>query len=119
MKTKQIVGIILIVLGIVLTIYILNVPPSPGNEYGLGQDIGIIFACVPLFIMGILALFSSTGAYISFGGGAILLFSFLMQAIFHEATPSSLVIGAVILSYLLFVVGIIYGLGELMSKKSK
>ncbi len=116
MKIKTIIGIILIILGLALTIYIISIPPSPDNKYGVGQDLGILFVCVPLYIMGVLALFSSLGANISFVGGAILAFSFLTQSIFREATPSALIIGAVLISYLLFIVGVIYGLGELIGK---
>ena len=117
MKIKSIIGIVLIILGIIFTIYTLVT--SPEGQHGIGNSLAIFFACVPLFIMGFLALFSSLGSNISFVGGIILLCTFLIQAFFRETTPPSLIIGAVSISYLLFIIGIIYGIGELIKKYKK
>ncbi len=105
MKIKNILGIILVVLGVVLAVLSIFAPIGEGTGYLM------IWFAIPLFILGLLLLVSIVGAGIFLSGEIVLLLTILTQPTFNKSTVD-LVTSLIFISYGLFVAGILYGIVE-------
>jgi hypothetical protein len=110
MNVKTIIGIILIILGVLLSILSWYGPFGEGGGY---IAIGIAY---PLIIIGILLLFSVVGAILFLIGEVVLFLSLLLQSqisyVKGAQGSASMTAGLIWIVYGLFIIGILYGVIE-------
>jgi hypothetical protein len=122
MKIRIITGITLTVLGICVAVYFmyglcdLSAIGKEGTDCAFNRLFGSLAVSFPLIIIGVLFLLSTTGIDIASIAGIILILSLIIQSIFRQAINPYIVIEAIGIAFVLFIVGIMYGLTEKTSK---
>jgi hypothetical protein len=111
MKLKTIIGTILIILGSFLEILAIYIPNGEAGGF-------LAIWAFPLIIAGILFLFSMVGASLVFIGEIILILTVIIQPVTTKST-AYLITALMWIVYGLFILGVLYGLGEGIKKLIK
>ena len=107
MKTKTVIGIILILFGVIYAFYLINQPYV--YDYPISKsEQNVIFYAIPSVVIGILFLFSTVGAITALLGLAMSVF--LSMIISSGISLGSNALALIAIG--IFIVGILYGVIE-------